>query len=151
MPVQTLNHTVAEIVRRLLVDLGVGTSRASDLPWSAYHGSEPPSPDNVITALATPGVSDGRSMTDGATFDHYGFQVRVRAAKEVDGNRKADEARTTLAKLVYDATVSLDSSHYVVHCFSRLGQVAPLGPETQGGRGRYIFTFNGQVSLKQVQ
>jgi hypothetical protein len=150
MPLQTLNHTVAEIVRRLLVDLGVGSSRANDLPWSAYYGSMPPSPDNVIVVLTTAGRGDGRAMYNGRLFSHYGFQALVRAANESDGTLKADEVRTTLAEGVYDVPVTLGPTHYLVHAFSGLGEVLPLGPETQGGRGRYLFTVNGLVSLKQI-
>lgn len=147
---QTLNHTAAEIVRRVLVDLGVGTSRANSLPWSAYYGSLPPTPDDVLAVLTTTGKSDGRAMVDGRLWTHYGFQVTVRSAKESDGARKADEVRTTLAMGAYDVPVTLDSTHYLVHCFSGLGQVLPLGPETQGGRGRYLFTVNGLVTVKQL-
>jgi hypothetical protein len=150
MPLQTLAHTVAEVVRRLLVDLGVGTSRANNLPWSAYHGTEPPTPDDVLTVFTTTGRNDGRAMLDGRLWQHFGFQVRVRSAGQASGALKADEVRTTLAMAVYDEVVTLDATHYLVHCCGGLGEVLPLGPEVGGGRGRYLFTVNGLVSLKQI-
>jgi hypothetical protein len=50
----SLDHFPADIIRQLLIDLGVGLDvTATD--WPAFSQKEPDSPDNVITVFDTMG------------------------------------------------------------------------------------------------
>jgi hypothetical protein len=73
----SLDHFPADIIRQLLIDLGVGLDiTATD--WPAFSQKEPDSPDNVITVFDTMGRDLGRTNPDSVRSERYGIQVRVR-------------------------------------------------------------------------
>src|SRR5688572_3973753 len=87
----TLIYSPAEVIRKLLIDLGHGfaSTTASPTDWSAYVDGEPDVPDSCITVYDTEGRKSGRTMTDGEIQEHHGFQIRIRAARHSSGYRKA--------------------------------------------------------------
>lgn len=140
---QTLNHSPADVVSILLIDLEVGEN--PDLverpSWPVFTRSEPALPDEVITVYDTVGMSQGRLMVDGELVDYYGIQVRLRARTDDAGWLKMDEVRTALSKGVYQTTVVIGSSEYLVHCLHGFSQILPNGKEV-GTSERSIFTLN---------
>jgi hypothetical protein len=71
----SLDHFPADIIRQLLIDLGVGLGvTATD--WPAFSQKEPDSPDNVITVFDTMGRDLGRTNPDMVRSERYGIQVR---------------------------------------------------------------------------
>lgn len=152
----SLDHSPARIVRQLLIDLGLAVAGSYDSSnrytggaWPVTATSEVDAPDNAITVYDTAGRGDGRSMIDGETFSHYGFQVRVRAADHDTGWAKADSIENGLSKSVYQRTVHVGGSTYLVHCVSGIGDVLSIGKETPASTRR-VFTLNALLSVKKV-
>lgn len=139
----TLAHSPADVLRHVLVGIGLGTepptTPAAAQAWPVYAGAEPATPDNVVTLYDTAGVSDGRSMVDGELFQHYGVMVRVRAADHPTGWAKADAVRRALAREVRGRSATIDGKSYTAHAV-RIGQVLPNGPEPESRRS--VFTLN---------
>lgn len=146
-----MNHSPADICRRLLIGLGQLTDplpweTGVGLAWPGFVSAEPNVPDNCVTLKDTQGSDDGRVMTDGEPQDHFGFQVRVRGTDHAAAWAKADAIRTALAMSVDNRTVSIDASTYTVHAIARIGQAINLGKDTPTSR-RSLFTINAVVAI----
>lgn len=142
-----LLHSPADMIAQLLVDLGLGTSPTADPlgAWPVYVDQEPATPDNCITVYDTSPQSDGRSMIDGETFQHFGFQVRVRGITHKIGYAKAEAIRVMLNENSYDKTVHLDLSHYLIHCINGT-TLLRLGKNTPSDK-RSLYTINAKLCL----
>ena len=148
---QTLNHTPADVVRQVLIDLGLG----SDLPanglttplsdWPVYKGLEPSDPDDVITVYNTAGRPDVRDMF-GKLYTSYGVQLRVRAADPDQGWLKADALRTGVSEVVRQQ-VNVGATAYFVQCFNRIGDVLELGRDAPT-TNRQLYTLNPTVRIR---
>lgn len=151
----TLLHSPALIIAKALTALNLGTEVPTDpmtplSPWPVYAGKEPSAPDNVITVYTTVGTDDPREMF-GTLHQHYGFQVRVRAAKAEDGEVKGYAIRRALAEDVTKSTVYVGSANtpYYIQCCARIGQLLDLGddkPQT----ARRLFTLNAVATLRPL-
>lgn len=144
----TLAHSPAAIIRKLLIDLGLGAEPTPTAAWPVYDANEPTSPDNCITVYDTQGIGAGRSMIDGELLGFNGFQVRVRGVDHPTGWTKADAIQTTLAKQVLRKVVHVGASNYLVHAASRIGDVLALGKDPDSKRR--IFTLNAIAAIKQL-
>ena len=149
-----LNHSPADVVRSLLIQLGLG----SDLPandqsplsaWSVYKGAEPSAPDNVLTVTDTVGRESLREMVSGRVHSFYGFQVRIRSADPDEGFLKADAIRKGLAEDVLRSQVNVETSVYFVQCISRIGAILPLGWDTPTTK-RSLFTINATLRVRTL-
>jgi hypothetical protein len=141
-------HSPAEIVRALLIDLGLGTDPSSNTDWPVYATGEPDGRgvvDAVLTVYDTTPTQDGRSMPDGEQVYHYGFQVRVRAADHPTGFVKASAIRLALNETVRRNTVTISTQRYLVHAASGVNLLT-LGKDTPATK-RSLFTVNGMVSI----
>lgn len=148
-PDDLLTHSPADIVRWLMVALGMGIDPASGTSsnWPIFQGSESNAPDNVITTYNTTGQGQGVSLIDGEVFTHYGFQVRVRSGSDPEGYTKIASIRYQLAR-VLDRTVSIASSHYLIHKISNIGDPIQIGKDAPGSK-RSLHTLNCTVVLTQ--
>ena len=137
-----LTHPPARVIAQFLVDLGLGVEPDERDPaaWSVYYGSEPPSPDEVITVRGTTGTDEGTTMTDGVLQERYGLQVRIRSLEEDAGDLKARTIATTLHP-VTNRWVNLDGTEYLVSNVDVVGGVLPLG-KSQVGTSLNLFTIN---------
>lgn len=151
MSISSLQHSPADITRRALILLGLGTLPTSNGIWPVSAESEPDAPDECVTVYTTVGKDHGRTMIDGEMQQHYGIQIRVRSRTPTVGWVKADTVATTIAarNQVYDLTVVIESSVYLVHCFANIGDVLPLGKEAPTSK-RNLFTINALLSVKQI-
>jgi hypothetical protein len=147
----TLAHSPADIISRLLITIGVGEEPPGtpNPGWPVYVSGEPTSPDNVITVYDTAGIYHGRTQVDGQTQLHRGIQVRVRSTTHDVGFNKAQEVAVAMAQDVYDEYVVIETSRYLVHCLSRISEVLPLGKEVPSGK-RSLFTVNALASIKPM-
>lgn len=168
--VNFLHHTVSDIIRHLLINLGVGTDPASSLPWPIFESSEPDVPDEVITILGESGKTYGRNQLTGETIEKPGVQFRIRSSNSNVAAVKANEIAATIDQMVLNTLVTvLDpisglSYVYVVedinrsHGIQRMsGNVVPLGkssPATPGVTApssvRSAFTINALVSVRNL-
>lgn len=162
--VDFLHHTPSDIVRRLLIDLGVGSDPASNLPWPIFESSEPDVPDEVITIFGEKGKTYGRNQLTGETIEKPGIQFRVRSSISNIAAVKANEIAATVDQMILNSVVVMPDSSYVyvvenvnrAHgIFSFSGNVVPLGkssPSTPGVTSpssvRNIFIINALVSIR---
>jgi hypothetical protein len=146
MPVTV--HSPADVVRWMIVGLGLGTDPSAAAAWPVYAEGEPPAPDETITVYTTDGVDSPRTMSDGATNGTCGFQVRVRSVRHDSGFQKASEIANKLTdpEFVRNLTVTVGASDYLVYSVDYTGNVIPLGKESPDSR-RSLFTVNAQVTF----
>lgn len=141
-----LSHSPAAIVRKMLVDLGLGNAHTS-LTWPVFVSAEPDMPDNAITVYDTAGRDHGRVM-QGERQGMRGVQVRVRATHPAIGYAKADAVAMALDG-VYQRAVSVDGAAYQVHAITRTGDISALGKEAPDSR-RSLFTLNALINVRAV-
>lgn len=154
---RTLAHSPADVIRWLLVGLGLGTDYRNVGLWPVYAAGEPPKPDNVLTVYDTVGTDDGSVMIGarGELQGHYGFMVRVRAADHPVGWAKANAIRANLAETVYDNTVvvpllnGVAAGTYVVENCAQVGHVLALGPNVANEK-TWLFTVNAVATINQT-
>ena len=152
----TLEHSPADIVRQLLIDLALGAN--GGVSWPVYASNEPSSnnsnvPDALIVVTDTASRKDGRSQVSGQLFQHYGVQILVRHPTHKVGFLKASAIERTLSENVNRQSVSLAAAvgettdTYLVYSLS----VNPLlvlgkGPDNNLS----FFSINAFVSLRQT-
>lgn len=134
-------HTPSDIIRWMLIDLGLGTDPEDSGSWPVYRGSEPDTPDSVITVYGTSGQQDGRSQIDGEVFEHHGFMIRVRSNRERTAAAKAYEIDNALNESVQNKLVNIDGNTYIVCAVNRKGSVNSVGKESPTSE-RNVFTIN---------
>lgn len=144
-----LVHSPADVVRRVMIAMGLGVSPAngSTTNWPIYAESEPDRPDNVITVYNTSGRSFGSTQPDGEQQEHHGIQVRVRSITPEAGWTKANALAIALDEDLYQETVTIDGSTYTLHSVDRTGSVLPLGRNTPTDK-RSLFTINAMAVLR---
>lgn len=142
-----LAHSPADIIATLLPALGVGSapSESSEVQWSVYASRMPTGPGDCIGVFDTSGRNNGREMVAGEVQQHEGFMVRVRSESHDTGWAKADEVRAALDG-VYQRSVSVGGTHYVVHSVTRTSQVIALGTEKESQR--CVFTITAVASIR---
>jgi len=147
--VGTLGNSPAEILRALLIDLGVGCLPSDELEWPIGVYEEIPTPDNTITIYDTSGNLDGRIQSNGVYHEQYGIMVRVRGTKSPVGNLKARQISEVFDKSIRNNTVSIESNQYLVTTVNRKGGVMSLGWESPTSR-RSLFTLNALMNVQQL-
>lgn len=143
----TLTHPPSQIIRQLLIDLGIAGEPTAE--WPAFHGREPAAPDDCITIYTTQGTVQSRIMVDGKIVEKRGLQVRVRAGTESAGWLRADLIRTTLTQNVYKKVVHVGSSNYLVHSADRFGEIMNIGTESPKNI-RIIHTMNFVAAIREL-
>ena len=146
-----LNHSPADIMRYLLVNLDLGSDPdvGTNLgDWPIYVSTEPSLPDDVITVFGTTAIHQGRLQVDGEVQERDGIQIRVRSVGYPIGYAKIKAIATALDEVLYMDGVLIDSDSYAVHSWVRTSGPLELGkqPETK----RELFTLNGTIVVKQV-
>lgn len=145
----SLTHSPADIVRKLLIDLGLGTTPSAAGAWPVHTAHEPNEPDSAITVIGASPRDNGRVMIDGERQEKPGFQVRVRDANYSNGATKARAIAIALDESVNLTSVTIGSSVYLVQSISRTSGILPFGEEKPESR-RSIFTINAVASLRQT-
>lgn len=145
----SLDHSPADVLRHLLINLSLGTLPTDEGAWPVYATQEPDSPDNCITCIDTAGVQDGRTMTDGMMHEHYGIQVRMRATTHAVGHAKASAIAVALDQDVAMDSVVIGSDVYNVHAVSRRSGPFSIGEESPTSKRR-VFTLNVIAAITQL-
>lgn len=152
MPAQYLDHSPADIVRRLTIALGVGSdpNNSPNDVWPVYQQNEPDMPDEVITLYDTEATYDGRAMFDGELFQHFGVQARVRSksSRANVGWSKADEIRYAWSKSVRRYRLTIGATLYLIHSINRISGVISLGKMPNSPRN--LFTVNAIVAVTKL-
>jgi len=142
-----LDHSPADIVAQLLVDLSLGSDPTGSSAWPVFVAREPETPDNCITVFGTASKKQGRTMNDGEVQEQHGIQVSVRSGTYPTGFAKARAIAVALDESVRLNTVSLESATYTVYGVSRTSGPLDLGKEPTTKRN--VFTINATVTLRQ--
>jgi len=140
-----LSHTPADIIRWLLIDLGVGTEPEDEGDWPIYAGNEPNLPDPLIIVYDTSGITQGRIQRTGETVEHHGIQFQIRGVDYPTTWTKADELRQVIDEQVKYSKLTVDDSKYTIHAITR--QSGPIALGKEQGTHRFLFTLNAIVSL----
>ena len=143
----SLDHSPAQVLAELLVDLGLATAVSSSGSWPAYVSVLPDSPDEAIAITNTQGKHDGRSMTDGTVYEHYGYQVLARSLSDANvwGKVNAIAIAFDGVERVY---VPLGSTTYRIQAISRLS--TPLFIGYDDASKRRMYSLNGFVCMRQM-
>lgn len=144
-------HSQAEVIRWLLIKLGLGTDPELSQAWPIGKGSEFDQPDNTITVYNTTGQIDGREMIEGEVFEHYGYQIRVRATRERLVAAKMATIVRTLESVAneivtIDANSDVGAASYIVCAVNRRGSVIDMGKEYPTSE-RNVFTLNAVSAI----
>jgi len=143
--------STADIVRQLLVDLGVGVD-STTADWSVFVNREPDTPDQAITVYDTAGITEGRLQVSGEVPEQHSFQVRVRSSHYPDGYDKIEAIATALDQTVYGNTITLTEEYgtgtqdFTIHAATKRGTVIPLGVD-ESNSSRYLFTVNYTITF----
>ena len=78
-------HSAADVLAQALVDAGQLADPETLQDWTARVGSEPDTPDNVVTLYDTQSKETGRDHNTGRGFSLSGVQVRVRGQGPFQG------------------------------------------------------------------
>jgi len=140
-----MNHTPAQVVRQLLINLGLGTATGT---WPIHHSVLPPQPDDCIAVIDTEPFLFGRSHVTGQTLMIRGIQVMVRSANVVEGYRKCKDINVAFDEDVYRDEVTIEDSIYLVQAISRLTAEIPIGWDETSKRR--LYSTNVRVSVKMT-
>lgn len=146
-----LPHSAADIVRQLFVDIGyLSDPDARPLgEWPAYARKEPTKPDDCVTVYNTEGVNVGRIQIDGEEEGWWGIQVRVRGRDSRVAWRKASRLWYAMTSEIYDRTVRLETTRYVVGAFLQVNKPLDVG-EAAPDSACWIVTVNSLVSIYTI-
>lgn len=135
----------AEIIRKLLLDLGHGLV---DGNWSTFVGYLPDQPANAICVYDTTGRKDGRFMATGEQLMHSGIQVMVRGKTYPDVWSKMNTIAEALDAQI-NTIVEFDTAenNYKIQNISRTGTPHSLGLVEEGSRRYHVFTINAITTL----
>lgn len=148
----TLNHNPAIIFRQLLVDLGVGSDPPSSgspslNTWYLHANKNVNEPDQILVVHHTPDIKSGRVMNTGKVDLQYGIQVYGRHKSNATLSAKMESLVTVLDETIYQNTVTVDSTQYLVHAFSNRGPILDIGEE-EGKTKRNQMTVNGTITIR---
>ena len=140
-----LNHSPADILRQLIVDIGAGVAPtvASTTDWQTYVGMEPDErsgAEQVITVTNTAGVPKGR-VGQGERQIFHGANLRIRAKTHATGYVKAN-ATAILLDSVYQRDVVIGGTTYLVHSVNRQGDILDLGKGDTPNNRYTFFSIN---------
>ena len=151
-----LTHSPADVIRWLLISLGLGVDPNSTPPlaWPVYATGEPSALDNIIRCHDTEGQLDGKTMPDAEVCQHFGVQVMVRSSSHPIGWAKINAIVTLLDKVsqadvtvpVIPAPANLPSKRYLVWSVSRKA-IIPLGKGSPNDK-QNRFTVNLLVPVR---
>lgn len=153
----SLSHSPADIIRELLIDKSVGTDPDAAGDWPVYALNEPNTPDSLITIFNSASVLEGRDQNAGEMNEHFGIQIRIRAADPNDGWRKANAIKTSITTDVLRTIVSIAdttgtaTSQYRVQAITLIGGILDLGKVEGGTRTkRNILTINAIAAILET-
>jgi len=139
----------ADVIRKLLIDLGLGAStNTSTSVWPIYVMQMPTTPDNAIAVFDTAGLLQGRIMETGEQIEKPGIQIIVRSLNSLTAYQKVRAIALAL-DATYQRVINWSSANYRLDNFSRQGDVLPMGLD-EADRPRYNFALNGIVTLKDL-
>lgn len=143
-----LDHSPADVLRWLMIQLGLGTNPADDGSWPIQVGNEPDSPDDLVVVYDTSGLMTGRIHRTGEKVEHRGVMVQVRGVDHPTAYAKTEAVRVAMDESVHNVTVTVGDDAYIVHAITR--QSGPLSLGREPGTNRALFTLNLVLTINQL-
>lgn len=143
----SLLHAPSDVVRHLIVNIGIGSLPSSNLDWPVWESYENDMPDNAITVYTTSGQLMGRLQANGRIPQQYGIQFRVRANSPNAAYQKISIIEATVDQTILENTVTIDNVTYIVLGINRKGGVMSLGKEPT--TKRHIYTLNAVANIQR--
>lgn len=147
----TLTHSPIDIMRGLLVAMGLGSGVANPQvnPWPVHAFDVPDKPDNVITTQGGESTDDGRTAFDGERQEHHGVTIRVRGTTDDVAYAKAKAIATALDTEALDETVTIQGAQYLVHSVSLRDDPVGLGREIPTS-ARSVYQLDATLTVRQL-
>lgn len=149
-----LDHSAADVIRNLLIDLGHGTAPSDAAAWPVYVSVLPDLPDSVIVVIDQTGELQGKLHPTSEVVEREGVQILVRDADHYNGHNKADDVAKGLDAVsqvgvrVGDVAGTGDAT-YTVHSVTRRSGPIALGKETPNSK-RNLWSINVVTPLRQT-
>lgn len=141
-----MHHSPADVIRYLLIQLGLGTDPGDNTDWPIYAPSEPDKPDNAITVYTTAPDLHGRAMPTKEILQHFGVLIRVRSTTDPELATKAYAIANTVARSAYFSDIMVDTHVYrVANMTLRSGPLFLGRPDEDE---RLISTLNYVVPIR---
>ena len=144
-----LDHSPADVLRYMMIDMGMGVLPSAGGTWPIYEGVTPGTPDALISTHNTTDIHQGREMVFGEVQGRHGVQILVRAATDVITFAKTNDIVIAFDEQTYDEPVIIGSSTYVIHSISRSSGPIHLGKEVPDTK-RDLYTLNVTISVRQT-
>lgn len=150
----TLAHTPADVVRYVLVDLGLGDLPQQLTAWSIY-AERMGDYDYSICVTTTEGILNGFNQVQGEAFEHHGIQIRCRSVNPAFTYRKMSQVQEAIDKLISSYLITIPDTetgvdcNYIVDAVTRTGTIISMGMEIPQS-GRFSYTLNATVTLRQL-
>jgi len=149
----TLTKPQAEIVAQLLINANLGSAVAAILAnqaaWPVYVLSQGSDIDRLICVFNTSGKLDSAKQLNGEVQEMFGIQIKVRDIAIPSGYAKASAIASALDSYYSLATITIESSQFVVYALNRTSPILFIGFE-QPENVLPIFTLNYTVSIRQL-
>ena len=146
-----LSDTSCLIMKTYLVAKGLFTLPSLESAWPLYETILPDGDnveDNAARINDSQDVIDGRDMSSGENFKHYGITIFIRALDYEIGWLKAKSVLTDLCA-VHNASISVGDNSYVFGVATNHSGILNLGTES-GTKRRCKFELNFNVTLEEV-
>ena len=143
-----LAHSPADVLRWLLISLGIGTDPANEGSWPIFASSEPDLPDSLITLYDTAGIGDGRIQRGGEAPKHHGMSIQVRGVDDPTAWVKMDTLVGAISESTRNTLVDVGDNQYIVYAITI--QSGPLALGREPGTNRFLFTINVLAAIRQI-
>lgn len=146
-----MTESPARLVAAILKSAGLAGA-SSSVDWFPTVGSVPQQGrDNLLTIFDTTGQLHGKTADAGEIYQHYGLQVRIRAADYATGWAKGQAIQDYLSGLrgnmFFSSSPPLDSGPYRVWSFNLTTPLVKIAEEEVNER--QIFTLNGLIAIEK--
>ncbi len=139
----------AEVLYRVMVDLGLGSGGVGSEDWPIFIGFMPEAPDEALCVYDTAGRQDGRIMSNGEQIIHPGIQIRIRGKVYSTTRAKAENIARILSEQKRRLVEPETGVFKTLMNFSQTGDILSLGIEAEDPRRRHHFTINAIATITQ--
>lgn len=142
-----LDDSPADVIRQLLIRLGLATDPDDKDAWPAYAHNEPNLPDNCLTCYNVDSTVYYKTSPDMEVQEYHNVVIRCRGQTDSTAYTKLNHVAATLDKVQF-ASVEISPACYSIPGISRSG-VRRLGKDAPNS-SRYIYNLDVSCPLTQT-
>jgi hypothetical protein len=143
-----LNHSQAQVINQLLINLGLCSDPLDEEDWPCYFSHMPDTPDTAICVYNTECRQFGHDQFTGVTQEHNGIMIVVRGTSQTAARRRAKIIANRLDR-VDRVSVLVETDVYIVDSVIRFSDVIDNGPERATSLRRK-FSYNAFTSIHML-